>query len=876
MGIHRHSTVTILLAALILVAPTLLMLDASPTEVAASIRSGAERANQPQLLASSITVDSSAVSLPTGLESAITSAIIARPASTLSGDSFRLIAARVEHDWALVSLDVVDVQPNTENVNLDERGSVILAHQDAPSIWVATLRDTASFEALLQKTPEWFIAPTDRAAFLQGTPSVTLAQAIEYRFPWTAGTTGWLTNSPYRNPMWHSENSSSAAIDMFFQGDWRLLAPTDGVVTNMCVGTISVDLWIRDDSGYTTGYVHLDKTGFDTTLFGKRVVRGKVLGKLKPGTWSDMPCGATDQTATSAHLHWVIPRNRALVIDGWTITYPNNYLGRNGVLKGPGSTFASTNLPVTSNQKAAPNDTCFTWVNDTRLDCFVRGTDDRMYQRFWNGAAWSEIDLGGGLRSAPTCFTWVNDTRLDCFVRGTDDRMHQRFWNGAAWSDWIDLGGILRSAPTCFTWLNDTRLDCFVRGIDDRMYQRFWNGAAWSDWIDLGGGLRSAPTCFTWLNNTRLDCFVRGIDDRMYQRFWNGAAWSDWIDLGGGLRSAPACFTWVNDTRLDCFVQGTDDRMYQRFWNGAAWSDWIDLGDGLRATPACFTWVNDTRLDCFGQGTDNGLHQRYWNGTGWSSWINLGGSINLMIEKDTVALPNQPPNRPILLDPQNASKTSIVTPTLTWSDGGDPDNGPQVARTFRVRLQGTDGTIVTESSWLSGTSWTTPILSDGSYSWQVQSFDGATESDWTGAWNLTIATLSLPPIPYIQSDYTTGGPGSIFTLTVGNVPPGANATIAVREPGMTDFRTVSQQLISADTTLVFCMYIPTSAAPGIYTLRVTVAAVSTATQSATAAALVLELPLTIVTNTTPITDPPQSGTPVITLLNRVYLPLIQR
>ena len=617
-------------------------------------------------------------------------------------------------------------------------------------------------------------------------------------------------------------------------------------------------------AGYSTIYGHLASCEFSS----RYVTQGERIGNA----------GNTGGPY-QIHLHFVFRDSSTASLDPydlWTDNIPSYpQPGQTSPLAGANH-YWTTNPPSlgtisTSTNKNPPLNNCFTWLNDTRIDCFVRGTDNRMHQRYWNGGGWSEFDLGGTLASAPTCFPWLNGSQIHCFARGTDNRMYQRYWNGGGWSDWIDLGGTLASAPACFPWLNGSQIHCFVRGTDNRMYQRFWNGA-WSAWVDLGGTLASAPTCFPWLNGSQVHCFARGTDNRMYQRYWNGGGWPDWIDLGGTLASAPTCFPWLNGSQIHCFARGTDNRMYQRFWNGA-WSDWIDLGGTLASAPTCFSWLNDTRIDCFAQGTDNSLQQRYWNG-GWSNWINLGGSVNLTVEEGTVAPPNQAPNIPTLLTPPHTSTTNTTTPTFTWKDNGDPDNGPQPARSFRVRVSGMDGKQVAISDWLNATSWTSPGLSNGTYAWQVQAFDGSVESGWSGAWNVTIAGSGPPPPPYFQSNYTAGGPGSTFIFTAGNFPSNAQATIAIREPAMSDFRVLVTMPISG--SLVFILPIPTSAAPGVYTVRIVVNSTASLTASSeTQALLSLEQTLTIVDGGYVIPDP-QQDVPRVTIPTRVYLPLIQR
>ena len=239
---------------------------------------------------------------------------------------------------------------------------------------------------------------------------------------------------------------------------------------------------------------------------------------------------------------------------------------------------------------------------------------------------------------------------------------------------------------------------------------------------------------------------------------------------------------------------------------------------------------------------------------------------------------NQPPNRPTLVAPTNGSTASTSAPTFTWQDGGDPDNGPQATRSFRVSLHSLDGSLVAESGWLSGTSWTPPALSAGTYQWQVKAFDGAAESAWTGAWNLTIVTGTTTPDPYFKSDYTLGKPGSVFVFTAGNFPANAQATIAIRRPGMSDFATLISLPVTANGTLVFVLVIEDSATPGVYTVRITVESTQPLSASAeTQAVLTLEQPLTIAEEAILHDDPPPQGAPVVPASGvKVFLPLLMR
>ena len=179
-------------------------------------------------------------------------------------------------------------------------------------------------------------------------------------------------------------------------------------------------------------------------------------------------------------------------------------------------------------------------------------------------ALWSNWEgLGGVLTSAPTVASWGTN-RLDVFVRGTDNAMHHKWWDGSRWNNWESLGGVLKDAPGCTSW-GTNRIDCFVRGTDDQLWHKWWDGSHWQAWEGLGGVLTSAPTVASWGAN-RLDVFVRGTDNAMHHKSWDGSRWNDWESLGGVLKDAPGCESWgIN--RIDCFVRGTDDQLWHKWWN---------------------------------------------------------------------------------------------------------------------------------------------------------------------------------------------------------------------------------------------------------------------------------------------------------------------
>ena len=554
------------------------------------------------------------------------------------------------------------------------------------------------------------------------------------------------------------------------------------------------------------------------------------------------------------------------------------------------------------------------------LEVFARATGGELCHKWSDnaGVTWSPWELAGmKIHGIPAVTSWGPD-RQDVFVRGEDDAMYHQSWTRSGGrSAWEPLGGTTYDNLAALT-LQPNHLEIFHRGLDGTLYHRWTDnaGTTWSPWESLTIKILGVPSVVSW-GPDRQDVFVRGTDDAIYHQVWaRSTGRTGWTSVGDAqtkTKFAPQALTW-GEGRLDVFHLGLDGNFYHLWWEGTTQSAWQRVGTyqyvtphvsvvSSRAVPGSLVEQPGTGFSPNGQVTleftypDGSLQTRVLQAGADGTFINrytvpstaqLGVYSYRAFDQTGIrwsnrvsytfaqASSNQPPNRPTLVSPQSASTTTVITPTFTWSDGGDPDNGPQPSRTFRVRLQRTDGTVVAESGWLSSPTWTSPVLNDGTYAWQVQSFDGAAESAWTGAWSLTVATSSTPPAPYFQSDYPVSGPGSTFTLTVGNVSAGAQATVSVRDPGATDFHTVWQHAIPSSGTLVFGLYIPTSAAPGTYTVRVTLADGSTATtQSATLSALVLELPLTIV-QTAPPSDPPAPGTPVITLTQKVYLPLTLR
>jgi hypothetical protein len=101
----------------------------------------------------------------------------------------------------------------------------------------------------------------------------------------------------------------------------------------------------------------------------------------------------------------------------------------------------------------------------------VRGSDLQLYHRSWSSTSgWSSWEaLGGTLTSAPAAAS-CSANHLDVFVRGTDNALYRKGFNGSMWSAWSRLGGNWRSGPAASCLTGTTNIGLFVRGSDDGLW----------------------------------------------------------------------------------------------------------------------------------------------------------------------------------------------------------------------------------------------------------------------------------------------------------------------------------------------------------------------------------------------------------------------
>ena len=116
------------------------------------------------------------------------------------------------------------------------------------------------------------------------------------------------------------------------------------------------------------------------------------------------------------------------------------------------------------------------------MNIFVKGSDNALWHGYGTPLKWES--LGGILTSAPTAITRGHG--IDVFVRGSPDGVYQKSWNGTAWSSWYSIGGGVLSgtAPEAFTPDGNT-INLYVTGTDKAFYCKTWDGNAWSAWVQV-------------------------------------------------------------------------------------------------------------------------------------------------------------------------------------------------------------------------------------------------------------------------------------------------------------------------------------------------------------------------------------------------------
>jgi hypothetical protein len=112
-----------------------------------------------------------------------------------------------------------------------------------------------------------------------------------------------------------------------------------------------------------------------------------------------------------------------------------------------------------------------TWTCFPAVPTTVRGTCREIVGRHRVEARTES--LGGTLTPAPAAASW-GPNRIDTFVRGTENAIYHKWWDGTAWRAWECLSSILNESPGAVLW-GPNRIDTFAPGTDNSLYHKWWS-----------------------------------------------------------------------------------------------------------------------------------------------------------------------------------------------------------------------------------------------------------------------------------------------------------------------------------------------------------------------------------------------------------------
>ena len=137
--------------------------------------------------------------------------------------------------------------------------------------------------------------------------------------------------------------------------------------------------------------------------------------------------------------------------------------------------------PLGAPPGGAKGDPALISTRSRELNLFVRDADNKLWTRarsdtgLW-GAWLQPVGIDGTLKSSPRVSS-RGPGRIDVFVIGTDDRVYQRFLNGSWNAGWIPLdepdGSVGLVGDPAAVALDDNHVYLFARGTDNRLWARY-------------------------------------------------------------------------------------------------------------------------------------------------------------------------------------------------------------------------------------------------------------------------------------------------------------------------------------------------------------------------------------------------------------------
>jgi hypothetical protein len=251
---------------------------------------------------------------------------------------------------------------------------------------------------------------------------------------------------------------------------------------------------------------------------------------------------------------------------------------------------------------------------------FWQGTDDYLWEAYWNGSWQGPLRIGFNGLNSPPSVTVTEDGVQHVFWRGNDGALWQGYYNGH-WN-LQNLGcATLGSQPGV---ASDSLGDVFVfwAGSNGGLWERWFNSqtSTWSACQRDGnmGTLGSSPTVYAFVSGgvPKQEVFWKGSTSsaELWEALWTGGGWSGPTNLHNGpLGSGPSDAVSPDVPVDNIFWQGADNNLWEFGVSGPQKRGYGPLGSRPGAAGS-----DNGRIYVFWEGTDRNLWEVSWNGSSWS------------------------------------------------------------------------------------------------------------------------------------------------------------------------------------------------------------------------------------------------------------------